>query len=87
MGNDDIGIISNITNIISKEEKMEVLYRQAEKMCATKKNAIKEARCHILWYLKGFHNAKPYKLKVANLLTLADVRNYIDEILADDSVY
>ena len=80
-------LIKNPNRIISKEEKMEVLYRQAEKMCATKKNAIKEARCHILWYLKGFHNAKPYKLKVANLLTLADVRNYIDEILADDGVY
>lgn len=80
-------LIKNPNRIITKEEKMEVLYRQAEKMCATKKNAIKEARCHILWYLKGFHNAKPYKLKVANLLTLADVRNYIDEILADDGVY
>ncbi|MBP3447604.1 MAG: tRNA dihydrouridine synthase DusB [Clostridia bacterium] len=80
-------LIKNPNRIITKEEKMEVLYRQTEKMCATKKNAIKEARCHILWYLKGFHNAKPYKLKVANLLTLADVRNYIDEILADDGVY
>lgn len=72
---------------IFKEEKMDVLYRQVEKMHATKKNAIKEARCHILWYLKGFHNAKPYKLKVADLLTLADVRSYIDEILADETVY
>ena len=73
--------------MISKEEKIDVLYRQVEKMSATKKNAIKEARCHILWYLKGFHNAKPYKLKVASLLTLEDVRAYIDEILADKSVY
>ena len=79
--------IKNSNRDISKEEKMDVLSRQVEKMHATKKNAIKEARCHILWYLKGFHNAKPYKLKVANLLTLSDVRNYIDEILADESVY
>ncbi len=80
-------LVKNPDRVISKEEKMDVLYRQIEKMCATKKNAIKEARCHILWYLKGLHNAKPYKLKVANLLTLADVRCYIDEILADNSVY
>ncbi len=80
-------LIRNSDRVISKEEKMNVLYRQVEKMCATKKNAIKEARCHILWYLKGFHNAKPYKLKVANLLTLEDVRAYIDEILADETVY
>ncbi len=80
-------LIKNPNRTISKEEKMGVLYRQAEKMNETKKNAIKEARCHILWYLKGFHNAKPYKLKVANLLTLSDVKNYIDEILSDDRVY
>lgn len=80
-------LIKNPGRVISKAEKMQVLYRQVERMNETKKNAIKEARCHILWYLKGFHNAKPYKLKVANLLTLADVRNYIDEILADESVY
>ncbi len=80
-------LIKNPERVISKTEKMQVLYRQVEKMCATKKNAIKEARCHILWYLKGLHNAKPYKLKVANLLTLSDVKNYIDEILADESVY
>lgn len=80
-------LIKNPDKKISKEEKMKVLYRQVEKMHATKKNAIKEARCHILWYLKGFHNAKPYKLKVANLLTLSDVKNYIDEILGDPSVY
>lgn len=80
-------LIKNPNRTISKEEKMEVLYRQIEKMVATKKNAIKEARCHILWYLKGFHNAKPYKLKVANLLTLSDVRCYLDEILADECVY
>ncbi len=80
-------LIKNPDRVISKEEKMDVLYRQIEKMCAAKKNAIKEARCHILWYLKGFHNAKPYKLKVASLLTLEDVRAYIDEILADETVY
>ena len=80
-------LVKNPDRVISKEEKMDVLYRQIEKMCATKKNAIKEARCHILWYLKGFHNAKPYKLKVASLLTLEDVKTYIDEILADNSVY
>ena len=80
-------LIKHPNRTISKEEKMGVLYRQAEKMNETKKNAIKEARCHILWYLKGFHNAKPYKLKVANLLTLSDVKNYIDEILSDDRVY
>ena len=80
-------LIKHPERIISKEEKIQVLYRQIERMNETKKNAIKEARCHILWYLKGFHNAKPYKLKVANLLTLADVRCYIDEILADNSVY
>lgn len=80
-------LVKNPDRVISKEEKMDVLYRQIEKMCATKKNAIKEARCHILWYLKGFHNAKPYKLKVASLLTLEDVKCYIDEILADQSVY
>ena len=80
-------LVKNPDRVISKEEKMDVLYRQIEKMCATKKNAIKEARCHILWYLKGFHNAKPYKLKVASLLTLEDVKHYIDEILADNSVY
>ncbi len=80
-------LVKNPDRVISKEEKMDVLYRQIEKMCATKKNAIKEARCHILWYLKGFHNAKAYKLKVANLLTLPDVRAYIDEILADETVY
>ena len=80
-------LVKNPDRVISKEEKMDVLYRQSEKMCATKKNAIKEARCHILWYLKGFHNAKPYKLKVASLLTLEDVKHYIDEILADNSVY
>ena len=66
---------------------MDVLYRQIEKMCDTKKNAIKEARCHILWYLKGLHNAKPYNLRVANLLTLEDVRAYMDDILADEGVY
>ena len=80
-------LVKNPDRVISKEEKMDVLYRQIEKMCATKKNAIKEARCHILWYLKGFHNAKPYKLKVASLLTLEDVQHYSDEILADNSVY
>lgn len=80
-------LIKHPNRTISKEEKMGVLYRQAEKMNETKKNAIKEARCHILWYLKGFHNAKPYKLKVANLLTLSDVKNFIDEILSDDRVY
>ena len=80
-------LIKNPNRIVTKEEKMSVLYRQTERMNEVKKNAIKEARCHILWYLKGFHNAKPYKLKVANLLTLEDVKNYIDEILADDSVY
>lgn len=80
-------LIKHPNRTISKEEKMGVLYRQAEKMNETKKNAIKEARCHILWYLKGFHNAKSYKLKVANLLTLSDVKNYIDEILSDDRVY
>ena len=80
-------LVKNPDRVISKEEKMDVLYRQIEKMCATKKNAIKEARCHILWYLKGFHNAKLYKLKVASLLTLEDVKTYIDEILADQSVY
>ena len=80
-------LIKHPNRTISKEEKMGVLYRQAEKMNETKKNAIKEARCHILWYLKGFHNAKPYKLKVANLLTLSDVKNYIDEILSDYRVY
>ena len=80
-------LIKNPDKKISKEEKMRALLRQVEKMHATKKNAIKEARCHILWYLKGFHNAKPYKLKVASLITLADVKHYIDEILADQSVY
>ena len=79
-------LIKNPDKKISKEEKMRALLRQVEKMHATKKNAIKEARCHILWYLKGFHNAKPYKLKVASLITLADVKHYIDEILADQSV-
>ena len=80
-------LIKHPDRVISKEEKMSVLYRQIEKMNATKKNAIKEARCHILWYLKGFHNAKAYKLKVASLLTLSDVIAYIDEILADETVY
>lgn len=80
-------LIKNPDKKISKEEKMRALLRQVEKMHATKKNAIKEARCHILWYLKGFHNAKPYKLKVASLITLEDVKHYIDEILADQSVY
>ena len=80
-------LIKNPTKKISKEEKMQVLYRQVEKMNTVKKNAIKEARCHILWYLKGFHNAKPYKLKVASLMTLSDVKGYVDEILSDDSVY
>ncbi len=80
-------LVKNPDRVILKEEKMQVLYRQIERMNETKKNAIKEARCHILWYLKGFHNAKPYKLKVASLLTFADVGHYIDEILADHSVF
>ncbi len=80
-------LVRNPEQKISKEEKMRVLYRQIEKMNAVKKNAIKEARCHILWYLRGFYNAKPYKLKVANLLTLSDVKTYIDEILNDRTVY
>lgn len=80
-------LIKNPNRTICKQEKLDILYRQIEKMVAVKKNAIKEARCHILWYLKGFHNAKPYKLKVASLLTLKDVRRYLDEILADESVY
>ena len=80
-------LIRHPEKTVSKAEKMKVLYRQTVRMCAIKKNAVKEARCHILWYLKGLHHVKSYKRKVATLLTLSDIQAYIDEIISDDYVY
>ena len=72
--------------IITKKEKMETFYRQVEKMCQNKHNAIKESRMHLLWYLKGLKNAKFYKEKASKVLTLGDVKMLVNEIIMDDNV-
>ena len=69
-----------------KNEKMETFYNQAQKMCKNRHNAIKEARMHLLWYLKGLKNAKFYKEKASKILTLADVEKLVTEIIMDDNV-
>ena len=42
--------------------------------------AIKEARKHILWYLKGFKNAKSLRNDATKVNTLEDVLNFKNSI-------
>jgi len=42
--------------------------------------AIKEARKHILWYLKGFRNAKSLRNEATRVNTLDEVRSFIENL-------
>jgi nifR3 family TIM-barrel protein len=78
--------IKNFNKIISKFEKMEILLKQVEKMCEYKENGIKEARTHILWYLKNLKGAKKYKVIAGKVNNILDVKNLIKEILNDEKI-
>jgi tRNA-dihydrouridine synthase B len=79
--------IKNPNKIFTKSDKMNTLKTLIYKMCEYNKNPVKEARARILWYLKGYKNAKFYKEKAAKVMNLADTLNLIEDIAADNNVY
>jgi nifR3 family TIM-barrel protein len=78
--------IKHSNKIVTKFEKMEILLKQVEKMCEYKENGIKEARTHILWYLKNLVGAKKYKVMAGKVLKHSDVKNLVEEILSDEKI-
>ena len=57
-------------------EKIALMDKHIALMCQRKgeSRAMPEARKHILWYLKGVRGAKPFKLEVSHVNTLAEFR-------------
>jgi tRNA-dihydrouridine synthase B len=79
--------IKNPDKIFTKSDKMNTLKTLIYKMCEYNKNPVKEARARILWYLKGFKNAKFYKEKAAKVMSPADILKLIESVAEDNNVY
>ncbi len=68
-------------------ERMNVMLRQFEKMIDYKGEytAMREARKHAAWYLKGFHGAAALRKLSGALCSLDDARRLADEALRQNS--
>lgn len=66
----------------SVSEIVSMMERHIALTCARKgeHRAIPEARKHMLWYLKGVHGAKKYKIKMTQLTTYQEVAQLLQEI-------
>lgn len=67
------------------EQKMDIAYEHARRLCVYKgeTTAIREMRRHLTDYVKGFRGASGYRTRLTSVETLADVRQIVDEIVAD----
>ena len=65
------------------EEKMEIMLEHVSLICSFKgeKMAMREARKHASWYLKGVHHAARFRNLCASLETFEDIRQLAQEVL------
>lgn len=63
----------------SLQERMEVMYRHAERICRYKgePHGMREARKHAAWYVKGLHGAAQLRRMCGSLKTLDDLKEVI----------
>lgn len=68
------------------EERLAVLLRQTAMMCAEKgeRTALREARKHAAWYLKGLRGAAAYRRESSSLETLDDLKRMVERILQEN---
>ncbi|MDP4119793.1 MAG: tRNA dihydrouridine synthase DusB [Bacillota bacterium] len=66
----------------SEAEKLSVMLRHIETLCCYKgeRIAMKEARKHVGWYLKGFHGAAEFRREACALNTFDDLKSLIINI-------
>jgi nifR3 family TIM-barrel protein len=70
----------------STEEVVRVMKYQAALSCAHKgeERAMREVRKHLLWYMDRLVGAKPFKVKLSYVSTLAELDGICEEILQAD---
>ena len=68
------------------EERLSLLLRQVTMMCAEKGEhaALREARKHAAWYLKGLRGAASYRRESSSLSTLDDLKRLSERILKEN---
>jgi nifR3 family TIM-barrel protein len=68
----------------SPEERMAVMFKQIKLACDDKgeRAAMREARKHAAWYLKGWHGAAALRRQAGGLETLEDLERLIDSAVA-----